>query len=80
MVCFELEVIIPGQPTLGLVPELSGMSQECGEVMEGIDLIGPTGFDETHEQIADQSPIFSPEEIGIFPVKDCFFQGPFDHI
>ena len=63
-------LVIPGEPVLGVFEELGGMLLKSGQVLEGVDAVERTCVNETHEQIADVSPMFGLKKQRIFSMKD----------
>ncbi len=47
------------------------------QIMEGVDPVEGARVNETHEQIADVSPMLGLEEQRIFSMKYGPFEGPF---
>ena len=44
--------------------------------MEGVDAVESASVDETHKQITDISPVFSPIKETVLPMKD----GPLENL
>ena len=73
-------VVVPGQPQRGLGHHVIGMVHQGLQVLERIHLAQLAGVDETHERVADRSPLLRLEEQRVPAMSNRFLQRAFTHI
>jgi len=64
--------VIPGHPFRGVLFQLLGMPLQIGEVVERIDAVELAAMDQTHEKVADFSPVPRLVKKGVLPVQNRF--------
>ncbi len=64
--------IRPGQPLRRAVMYGTGILHDCHQILGGPNAVGPAGFDDTHQQVADRRALFGPEEEGVIAVMEMF--------
>jgi hypothetical protein len=54
---FWLLTVVQRQPVGGMSGDLHGIFQECGQVLESVDIVQLAGVNQAHEQVADGSAV-----------------------
>ena len=54
----ECVAVVPGQPVDGSPRDFAAISNELGEVMEGIDAVELGGMNEAEEDVSDLGAVF----------------------
>ena len=72
--------IVPGHPLVGMKDDFTGVLEQLGEVVEGVDTFELAGVDEGHEQVADAGAVERFEEQRGFAMQDGLLQASFANV